>query len=826
MATPFDETPSKTFTEHMTWLSENRGISISVEQVRLLEELRGLTPTAFAKMSEGKLRRAVRRIEFPDMPRGRERFRRLQIKDENGQAPTPAALTNAGERLQQARREARAQRSVAGIPTGAPVRVARGLQRLAGLTQAAWVPIGPGNIGGRTRSIVCHPTQPQMMWAASAGGGVWRTVDGGSHWEPVNDFLANLAVSCLVMHPSDPNIMYAATGEGFSNVDALRGGGIFFTTDGSNWAHLTGTDSAELQLINRLAISRNGKTLLAATPQGLFRSTDAKHHSWSKVLDEPLGDVRFSPSLSTRAVAGSLDRGAAFYSTNSGKTWKVAAHASPWEGRVELTYAKKNAAIVYASIDVAKGEIWRSTDGGKSYTRRANQTPAGRPAHYLSDQGWYANTIWAGDPINENLVIVGGLDLWRSLDGGDTLRPISTWWDSGSVHADHHSIVAHGQYNGTTNRTVFFGNDGGIYRASDVTTAGNDADEPFVSGWQELNNTYAVTQFYGAAGNAATGVIIGGAQDNGTLCYKPAAGSEAWTTIFGGDGGWCAADSTDAKVFYGEYVYLGIHRNTDGASSDDQRGDRYINGQFWNSATNSWDWKPAPFRIPDSMTQKTLFIAPFVLDPNDSNRILGGGSSLWRTNDAKTPNTKNSGPRWSAIKAPTGNFISAIAVARGDSDLVWVGHIDGAIFKTINGTSLTPIWQRIDTNGPTPLLARRYCTRIVIDPSDKQTVYICFGGYSAGNLWKTTDSGATWRDISAPLPDVPIRTIAIHPARRAFLYAGSEVGIFASEDGGASWSPGNEGPTNCSVDELFWMNKKLVCATHGRGMFTIDLSAI
>ena len=205
---------------------------------------------------------------------------------------------------------------------------------------------------------------------------------------------------------------------------------------------------------------------------------------------------------------------------------------------------------------------------------------------------------------------------------------------------------------------------------------------------------------------------------------------------------------------------------------------------------------------------------------------MGGGSSLWRTNDAKTPNTNSSGPRWAAIKAPTGNFISAIAIAHGDSDLVWVGHIDGAIFKTINGTASAPIWQRIDTNGPTPLLARRYCTRIVIDPSDKQTVYVCFGGYGAGNLWKTTDGGATWRDISGPLPDVPIRTIAIHPSRRAFLYAGSEIGIFASEDGGSTWSPGNEGPTNCSVDELFWLNKKLVCTTHGRGMFTIDLSAL
>lgn len=807
-------------------LSPRNKRGLSNEQIALLADLRGLTPNALASISEGKLRRAVRRIEFPDMPRARERFRRLQSKDEQGRAPSPAALINTRKKLQQARQRARAQRAVAGIPTGAPVRVPRGAAAMAGLRQAAWRAIGPGNIGGRTRSILCHPTNPNRMWAASAGGGIWRTDDAGAHWQPVNDFLANLAVTSLVIHPTNPNIIYAATGEGFSNVDALRGGGIFVTHDGENWSHLAGTDIAELQLINRLAISKNGKTLLAATPQGIYRSIDAAHRTWTKVLDGAFGDVRCSPTLSTRAIAGSLDRGEAYYSTTSGKTWKLATHATPWEGRVELTYAKKNPNIVYVSVDVAKGEIWRSTDSGKTYVRRDTRAANGRAAQFLSDQGWYANTIWAGDPTNENLVVVGGLDMWRSTDGGNSLKPITTWWESTSVHADHHTIVAHAQYDGTTNRTIFVGNDGGVFRAQDVTTAGNEAREPFVRGWQELNNTYAVTQFYGGAGNATTGTIIGGAQDNGTLCYKPAAGSERWTTIFGGDGGWCAADPRDPKVFYGEYVFLGIHRNTDGASSDDTQGNRYINGQFWNGATGNWEWKPVPFRIPDSMNRQALFIAPFIIDPNEPRRLLAGGSSLWRTNDARAPNTNTSGPRWAAIKAPMGQFITAIAVAPGDANQIWVGHMNGAVFKTTNGLDAAPIWQRMDGTGTSPLLAQRYCTRIVIDPADKRIVYAMFGGYNAGNLWKTTNGGLTWKDIAGPLPDVPVRTLAIHPTRRQLLYAGTEVGIFSSEDGGATWSPGNEGPTNCSVDELFWLNKTLVCATHGRGMFTIDLSAL
>ena len=137
--------------------------------------------------------------------------------------------------------------------------------------------------------------------------------------------------------------------------------------------------------------------------------------------------------------------------------------------------------------------------------------------------------------------------------------------------------------------------------------------------------------------------MIGGAQDNGTLCFDPDQGRQKWTTIFGGDGGWCAADPVNPRFLYGEYVLLAIHRNTDGGASSGNTD--YINGQFWNAAKGKWAWKPAPHRLPDAMPvppgkpSKALFIAPFVLDPNQPQRILAGGLSLWRTNDARTANT-------------------------------------------------------------------------------------------------------------------------------------------------------------------------------------------
>jgi photosystem II stability/assembly factor-like uncharacterized protein len=799
--------------------------SLTVGQVQQLQARRGLTNEALKKVPEEVLQRAVRRLDYPDLPREREAFRLLQERDEKGDI-RPNALTNALKQLDSTRaRGAAAQPQVAGVPTGMQVTpsalMSPVLMPTAGLhpTHVGWSSLGPGNIGGRTRTIVPHPTMQNTMWVGSVGGGVWRTDNGGQSWAPVDDLMANLAVTCLVMDPTNPNIIYAGTGEGFSNGDALRGAGIFRTTNATNWSQLSSTTGVNFQSINRLAMSPNGNTLLAATPKGIFRSTDPNRTTWTQVSTNAVGDVDFHPTSNTNAIAGGLDNGQAYYTTDGGVTWKTATHASPWSGRVELTYAKKDPLIVYASVQMSSGQIWRSTDGGKSYSKRNTQLANGTHADYLGDQGWYSNAIWAGDPGNSDLVIVGGLDLYRSTNGGNLLVDISTWWDKRSAHADQHVIVSHPGYNGTSNKIVFFGNDGGIFKANDVKTVGNDAQPPRVSGWQELDNTYGVTQFYGGAGNPTTGTIIGGAQDNGTIRFTPAGGSESWSEMFGGDGGYCAADPNDPNCFYGEYVFLNIHRSLNGGSTS-----QYISGQFWNGA--QWTWKPIPFRITDAMNQQALFIAPFVIDPNNSNRILGGGVSLWRTNNAKAPNTNSTGPIWATIKGTTGSKISAIAIAPGNSDLIWVGYENGQVFKTVNGTQANPVWQRIDHTGTNPLTPTRYCTRITIDPKNNQIVYVTFGGYNRGNVWKTTDGGVKWANIGNLLPEAPVRSLAVHPRKSNFLYLGTEVGVFASEDSGATWGPTNEGPTNCSVDELFWMKEVLVCATHGRGMFTINLSNV
>jgi photosystem II stability/assembly factor-like uncharacterized protein len=800
----------------------------SVAQLRQLQMEKGSSNRELAELSEGKIRSALRSLETPDRPHARQAFLRMQQIDESGTI-APNALMNALRQLDHFRHRAAAKPRVAGVPCGETV-VPRMLApppppRGAGIsTPAQWVAIGPGNIGGRTRAIVVHPTNPDTIWIASVGGGIWRSDDGGQDWSPVDDMMANLAVSCMVMDPINPNIIYAGTGEGFFNLDAIRGAGIFRTTDGVTWSQIGSTANPSFFWVNRLAISCDGVVLLAATREGIFRSADQPRMSWEHVLNNfRIADVRFHPSDPERAVAGSQD-GSAHFTTDGGKTWTQATHSGIWGGRVEVTYAAHNPNIVYASVQMDTGKIWRSTDGGQTYAERNSNNEDGVPANYLGAQGWYDNTIWAGDTANADFLIVGGIDLWKSNDGGHTLKRISLWSDPASVHADHHAIVSHPNFGQGDNRTVFFGNDGGIYRADDVFAAG---DPNPTQGWTNLVSGYDVTQFYAGAGHSDSGTIVGGAQDNGSLGFAPDAGANAWTEFFGGDGGFVASDPGDAQIFYGEYVSMEIFRNTNGAVNSDQWWMNYITGRFWNSAIGAWDWKPLPFTVPEVRNGQALFIAPFILDPNESNRLLGGARSLWRTNDAKTPNTNTSGPSWEAIKAGNvGSRISAICLAKGNSDLIWVGYENGQIHRTINGTAANPSWQRIDSVGAGSISIARYCTRIVIDPADHNTVFVMFGGYRDTNLWKTTDAAATWHSLGQLLPESPVRALAIHPSNRDFLYVGTEVGVFSSEDGGATWSPTNEGPTNCAVYDLFWMGEVLVCVTHGRGMFTIDLSGV
>ncbi|MEQ9667975.1 outer membrane protein assembly factor BamB family protein [Coleofasciculus sp. G2-EDA-02] len=781
-----------------------------------LRENFALNDAELSQMSEDQFMRLMLKLEYPDRPRARLAYRELLLRNDSGEIP-PNAFAEAYRQLQEMQTLQPEQGQVAGMPVGqtqlpwdvAAIAPGPGLNP----DNTGWTYLGPGNIGGRVRSIVIDPQDPQLIWVGSIGGGVWRTNDGGQSWDPADDLMLNLAVCSLVMNPTNNKVLYAGTGEGFGNSDAIRGDGIFKTTDGWNWQQLESTkNNQNFYYVNRLDISHDGKTILAATNTGIFRSTDGGEKWEHSLKNIPIGRVVFDPTDSSKAIAGGNQGAGSYYSTDGGQTWKKAIMPSNSIARIDVTYAKKDSSIVYASVQMSNNssQLWQSTDGGESYKKKTSTT------NFMGQQGWYNNIIWAGDPNNSNFVVVGGIDLWKSTDGGNTLVKISQWDSDKSAHADHHIITAHPGYNGTSNKIVYFGNDGGVCKTDDIYTVTE------TNGWIKLNNKFGVTQFYSGAGNSKTKTIIGGAQDNGTLSYTTSSGTNQWKSIYGGDGGIVAADPSDLQTFYGEYVRLSVFRNTNGATSKAES--EYICGQFWNRSKR--DWKPAPYTIEDAKNGTALFIAPFILDPNNSNCLLAGGLSLWRTNDAKTPNTNNTGPQWRAIKAaiPSNNCISAIAVAPANSDLIFVGHTNGEIYQTDNGTANLPNWKRIDNQGITPIGANRSCTCIAIDSGNSNIIYTTFGGYEKNNVWKSIDGGENWSDIGSSLPAAPIYWITIHPQDSKYVYIATEVGIFASEDAGKTWSPTNQGPTNCAVYQLFWLDNTLCCATHGRGMFQIDLT--
>lgn len=772
-ATP-ERCPEKPWTDDVV----AKAIGVAPEILGNLKANRALTNDDVCTMKESDLQRAMRRVSTPrpSAPAEWARFRAMQQADENGVVAPDGLL-----RALQARKAILARSPQAILGSAAPP--------VAGISPGGWTGIGPGNIGGRIRAVAIHPTQHNTVFIGSVSGGIWKTTDGGVTWAPVADFMGNLSISSIVFDPGNPNVMYAGTGEGFFNVDAVRGAGIFKSTDGGvTWSALASTNptlNSVWYYVNRIAIHpTNGNILLAATNSGVYRSTDAGA-SWNlRTGTTRYADVRFDPSNGNNAVAApGFGGGFILYSTTAGDTWNNSSLSTA--GRAEVGFGSGGNA--YASVDTNPinvfnntGSVYRSTNSGASWTFTSS------PVH-LSTQGWYNNTVWV-DPTDGNHVIVAGLDIYRSTNGGTNFTKISNWSQFGSVHADHHAIVASPGYNGTSNRTIYFGNDGGMYKAVDIAAVTSTN-----VGWTNLNNGLSITQFYSGAGHSGTnGQIIGGTQDNGSLRYSGA--GTTWTSFFGGDGGHSAIDSGDGAYIYGEYVRLQIHRATTVGG----------NGSFIYSG------------ITDAGS-KANFIAPFTIDPNNSNILIAGGESVWRTTNAKgTP------PSWSFIQSPvngggSGNYTSHVHVAKGNSALIWNGKNNGALYKTTNGTDALPTWNQFGSG----VLPARAVLTILVDPDNHQTVYVGFGGYSNQNLWRTINGGTNWTSIGTGLPPSPVRSIQRHPGNANMLYAGTEVGIFASDDGGATWNTSNDGPANVSVDQLFWLNAStLVAATHGRGMFT------
>jgi len=729
----------------------------------------------------------IKTSERPEYPNGAALWRLERYLDERGTIPPRAWQT-----AQQAREWT--------VTAAAP------LPGAGGVSPLAWSQRGPDNVAGRARSIAIDPSNSQRIWVGAVSGGLWKSDNAGATWALIDDWWSNLSVGCVTLDPQNPNVIYVGTGEGFYSLAHLvrsvshfvRGAGVLKSTDGGvTWTQLANT--ATWQHTTRIAVSPTNSNVLLASrrPGGIARSADGGQ-TWNDVtgglvLDPFSWQVLFDPNDGTRAVAhlapGSVASHGVITSQDAGLTWQPAASGlasvAGESSRIELCYAPSSPGMVYASTGSNGGKVFRSTNSGVNWTQR---TQAGTNLGTI----YYYNSLWV-DPTNHNRLVVGALYLRRSTNGGQTFSRISNGYImTTDPHPDVHAIVADPGYDGSTNRRVYVATDGGIHATDDITSVGQG------SGWRDLDATMRSTQFYAAAGHETGDVLIGGTQDNGTLRVLGA--SPTANLVRGGDGGQVQIDPTNPQYTYGETQWLGVHRSSNGGASA-------------TSITSG---------LGDTGSGRSNFISPLRLDPNNPQRLYAGGRSLWRTDNAR------GGANWTSIKSNVGSLIASIGLTPGVADRVFVGHNDGRLYRTSNATAAQPSWTAIDDNAAANPLPNRVLTRLVVDPTNNMVVYACFGGFSTDNLWRSGDAGATWQAVTGTvptaLPPAPVYGMAVHPDDSAVIYAATEVGVFASDDGGAHWSASNDGPANVVCEEITFVHgavpRQLVLATLGRGLWT------
>jgi len=706
-----------------------------------------------------------------------------------------------------------------------------------------WTSLGPGNVGGRTRALVVNPSNANVMYAGGVAGGVWKTTNAGLSWSPIADLLPSIAVNSMAIDPVNPNVVYAGTGEGYFNPDSVRGAGIFKSTDaGANWSHLAATNTEDFYYVNDIVISPNdNQRIYAGTDTGVWRSTNAGA-TWTLVLDPgvlggclDLAIRTDQPTDYLLASCGTFDFASVYRNTNAGGagSWTQVL-AELGMGRTSIAIAPSNQAVIYAMASSIEGgpfdhglyAVFRSTDGGASWTARVRNTDpiklntvllsnpviaffitcAGSEIEAFVNQGWYDNVI-AVDPLDSNRVWAGGIDLFRSDDGGANWGIASHWWadPSASVycHADQHTIVFHPGYNGTTNKTMYVGNDGGLFVTTDARAA-TGTDENAVCNqissvpWSNLNNNYGVTQFYHGVPYPSGATYMGGSQDNGVTRGSDG-GPNAWTTLLGGDGGYVAVDPTNTNVIYAENILLSIQKSTDGGAT------------FADAMTG----------IEESFLD-FAFIAPMVMDPGNPQRLWTGGLFMWRTTDGAAT--------WSQASDIVGGFqsVSAIAVAPTNPNNVLAGTLDGLIHRTNIGltSDQTTVW---------PFAQPRdgFVSSLTFDPVDANKAYATYSTFNTiptdRHVYKSTDAGATWVGIDgsggAGLPDVPVHSLIVDPTNSSRLYVGTDLGVFVTLDGGANWARENTGFANVATEWLATNGTSLFAFTHGRGAWRVPLCA-
>ena len=751
----------------------------------------------------------------------------------------------------------------------------------------SWAPLGPTNymVGasdmaqGRGTALWVHPTNTNFLFAGFADGGVWKTTNGGANWTPLTDFEVTTSVGSLdvLMRADTVNlsdaIIYVGLGEGNTGSNSVDGAGVLKSTNGGAtwtlqtlpWANPDAATSARFRhSIRRIVIDTNvanAQSVWVAGDGGVYHTADGGANwslvtglpytgkagvggCWPELATDFLVDTTSSPSrllaafgarsnasgvaaLSCTGVANDTayrKNNGVYRSSDGGTNWTLITGGSSGfpsapgnVGRITLLQAPSNKKQIYALVSCVDGAtacangtftslgIFSCADSSvASPTWTVGST--GSSSNFCSSQCWF-NLAGGVDPTTPSRLIVAGLDAYISTNSGSTVTKRSSWTGTGTsyLHADSHAVA----YANAT--TVFVASDGGIFKGT--ITAGSP---PTIS-WTNLNGGGLSTlQFYGIGQHPTTASRVhGGLQDNGEAYTASGA---SWSMTMGGDGGFSATDPSNGEIAYEEYVYGGISRSTSGGAGG------------WSCIQSFGGCSGCGICVPDGQTS---FIAPVVLDANNPAILYSGSKFVYRNSAAP------SSAVWSAISPDlVGTSYDNIlnihsAPNNGVAGTIWVTTLNGKVWSTTDNGANWRDWTKppLPNN---PVLPNRAATWIASHPADATKAIVVFSGWNGagsqpGHVFRTLNGGSTWTDISGALPDEPVFTVAVDPARPNDVYIGTEYGVYVNTSGwtGSTWTKINLGQLpSVHVHQLEFSraNGKLRAATQGRGIWELSVT--
>jgi photosystem II stability/assembly factor-like uncharacterized protein len=692
--------------------------------------------------------------------------------------------------------------------------------------------IGPAVTSGRVVGFAVNPKDRAHFFVAVASGGVWKTTNAGTTWQPVFDGVGSFSIGCVALDPKDPNVVWVGAGENNSQRSVAYGDGIYKSTDGGKtWANVGLKNSEHVGKIlidprdsNVVYVAAQGPLWGPGGDRGLYKTTDGGK-TWNRVLaiDENTGvtDVVLDPRDPDLLIAASYQRrrhvwtlinggpGSGVHrSTDGGKTWKKLGGGLPGDdvGRIGLAPAPSAPDTIYAVVEAAEknGGIFRSTDRGLTWEKR---NPFDSQAQY------YAHAVV--DPRDRDRVYVMNVFIQVSDDGGKTLRSLG----EGSKHVDNHEIWIDPK----DPNYYLVGCDGGVYESHDRG-----------ANWHFKSNL-PVTQFYDVAAdqNPTSGPfyhVYGGTQDNFTLGGPVRTRSQHgitnadWYVVQGGDGFHCKVDPTDPNTVYGEYQYGGLCRY------DRRTGNRVEIQPLprLGEPPLRWNWD-SPLVV-SSHSPKRLYFAANILFRSDDRGDTWVPVSKDLTRQIDRNKLPVMGKVWDpdavAKNVSTSFYGNCVALAESPKKegLLFIGTDDGLIQVTEDGGQA---WRKVEKFTGVP--EKTYVSKLVASQHDASTVYAAFDNHKNADfkpyLLKSTDAGRTWTAIAGDLPERgTVYALAEDHLNPDLLFCGTEFGLFATTDGGKKWHRMKNGLPTIQVKDLAIQraNNDLVIGTFGRGIYVVD----